>query len=474
MSFPQDFLWGGAISASQAEGGFSEGGRGLSNLDIIPYGSDRVKYLLGLERNLSFKQSYYYPYQTAIDFFHQYKSDIELLAEMGFKCFRLSISWTRIFPNGDELEPNKEGLQFYRNIFEECKRHNIEPIVTTCHFEVPLYLIEKYGGWKNRKMIDFYLKYVETLFVEYKEYVRYWITFNEINMLLHVPFAGAGLVIDKNDNEDQIKYSALHYQLIASALATKIAHDVNPKNLVGCMLAAGDTYPYTSDPEDVWAALKKDRENYFFIDVQARGSYPTYLLKELERKNIQLPFAKNDEKILVENTIDFISFSYYSSRCTSAHSEKMDTTEGNVFQTVKNPYLKTTDWGWQIDPLGLRITLNSLYDRYQKPLFIVENGLGAFDEVVNNQIHDDYRISYLKDHINAMKEAISYDGVKIIGYTAWSCLDIVSAGTGEMDKRYGFIYVDRDNLGTGSLKRLKKDSFYWYKNVINSNGEKLD
>lgn len=474
MTFPKDFLWGGAIAASQSEGGFADGGRGLSSMDVIPYGSDRVKYLLGLEKDLSLKPSYYYPSQVGIDFYHQYKSDIKLLAEMEFKCFRISISWTRLFPKGDELEPNKEGLQFYKNIFEECQKYNIEPLVTICHFESPLHLIEKYGGWKNRKMIDFYIKYAETLFNEYKEYVRYWITFNEINMLLHVPFAGAGLVIDKGDDSEQTKYTALHYQLVASALATKIAHSVNPDNQIGCMLAAGNTYPYTAAPEDVWQSLKKDRENYFFIDAQARGSYPSYLLKELERKNIQIPFAESDEKIMMDNTVDFVSFSYYSSRCTSANPENMDTTEGNVFKTIKNPYLPASDWGWQIDPLGLRITLNNLYDRYQKPLFIVENGLGAVDEVINDQIHDDYRISYLRDHIKAMKEAISSDGVEVIGYTAWGCIDIVSAGTGEMSKRYGFIYVDRDDLGNGSLKRLKKDSFYWYKKVIESNGEQLD
>lgn len=337
-----------------------------------------------------------------------------------------------------------------------------------------MHLVEKYGAWRSRELVGFYENLCRVIFNRYKGLVKYWLTFNEINMILHAPFMGAGLYFEEGDNVEQVKYQAAHHELLASAIATKIAHEVDPENKVGCMLAAGAYYPYTSKPEDVWASRKSDRENYFFIDVQSRGEYPQYALKEMARNGIEIKMEEGDLELLKAHTVDFISFSYYSSRVSTTDAELLEQTSGNIFASVKNPYLEASEWGWQIDPLGLRITMNDLYDRYQKPLFIVENGLGAVDTPdADGYVEDDYRIDYLAAHIQAMKDAVEQDGVDLLGYTTWGCIDLVSAGTGEMKKRYGFIYVDRDNEGNGTLKRTKKKSFDWYKQVIASNGEDL-
>lgn len=406
------------------------------------------------------------------------KEDIRMFGEMGFRTFRMSIAWSRIFPDGDEAEPNEEGLRFYEDVFRECHKYGIEPLVTITHFDCPIHLIKEYGGWKNRKLIEFYKNLVTVLFTRYKGLVKYWITFNEINMILHLPFMGAGLLFEEGEDQTAAKYLSAHHELVASAWATKIAHEIDPENKIGCMVAAGDYYPYCSLPEDVWAAKEKDHENLMFIDVQARGYYPGYAVKLFERVGLDLGITEEDRRILRENTVDYVSFSYYSSRCITTQ-EGVGETTGNAFKGTRNPYLKVSEWGWQIDPLGLRITLNSLYDRYQKPLFIVENGLGAKDELVEDgqgsyTVDDQYRIDYLRAHIQAFKQAVEEDGVELLGYTPWGCIDLVSASTGEMAKRYGFIYVDRDNQGNGSLKRYKKRSFEWYKKVIASNGEELD
>lgn len=474
MGFPENFLWGGATAANQCEGAYNVDGRGLANVDVQPHGPDRYAVSAGQRKMLTLEDDYYYPGLDAIDFYTHYKEDIALFAQMGFKVFRMSIAWTRIFPLGDEDEPNEAGLKFYENVFKELHKYNIEPLVTITHFDCPIHLTQKYGSWKNRKMIDFYERLVRTLFTRYKNLVKYWITFNEINMLLHLPFTGAGILIEEGESQEEVLYTAAHHELVASALATKIAHEINPENKVGCMLAGGSTYPNTPSPQDVFQSIQKDRENYFFIDVQSRGYYPTYLLKELEKKDISIPFMDGDKELLMQYTVDFISFSYYASRLTSADQSVENKTDGNVFATLRNPYLKASEWGWQIDPLGLRITLNQLYDRYQKPLFIVENGLGAKDVLIDDTVEDDYRIDYLREHIKAMKDAIEIDGVDLMGYTAWGCIDLISASTGEMSKRYGMIYVDRDDVGHGTLKRYKKKSFYWYKRVIETNGEDLD
>lgn len=473
--FPAGFLWGGATAANQCEGAYDVDGRGLANVDVVPIGPDRFPIIAGKKKMFDFEEGYFYPAKASIDHYHRYKEDIALLAEMGFKTYRLSIAWTRIFPKGDETEPNEAGLAFYEDLFKECRKYGIEPLVTITHFDCPMHLIKEYGGWRNRQMVSFYENLCRTIFTRFKGLVQYWLTFNEINMILHAPFMGAGLYFEEGENETQVKYQAAHHELVASALATKIAHEIDPNNKVGCMLAAGQYYPNTCHPADYWEAMKQDRENYFFIDVQARGAYPAYALKQLEREGVVIEMAEGDTELLREHTVDFISFSYYSSRVSSADPAVQEQTAGNIFASIKNPYLDASEWGWQIDPLGLRITLNAIYDRYQKPMFIVENGLGAVDTPdENGYVADDYRIAYLREHIKAMNAAINEDGVELWGYTTWGCIDLVSAGTGEMKKRYGFIYVDRDNDGNGTLKRSKKKSFDWYKQVIASQGTELD
>lgn len=476
MSFPKDFLWGGATAANQYEGAYNLNGRGLSNVDLLPVGENRRAVIFGEKKMFNFEDGYFYPAQNAIDGYHYYKEDIALFAEMGFKTYRMSIAWTRIFPNGDESEPNEKGLQYYEDVFNECKKYGIEPLVTISHFDTPMYLVEKYGSWRNRKMIKYFENYCRTIFNRYKGLVHYWLVFNEINMILHGSFMGAGLYLGDLDEKEamRVKYQAAHHELVANALAVKIAHEIDTENKVGCMLAGGKHYPYKCDPEDVLVSQIRDREDYFFSDVQVRGEYPTFMIKKFENEEINIIFEAEDKKLLKENTVDFISFSYYMSRVGTADPELAEKTTGNVFDSVKNPYLPSSEWGWQIDPVGLRITLIELYDRYQKPLFIVENGLGANDVPdENGYVKDDYRIDYMASHIKEIEKAISIDGVNVWGYTMWGCIDLVSAGTGEMKKRYGFIYVDRDNEGNGTLRRTKKKSFDWYKKLISTNGKTL-
>lgn len=465
------FLWGGAIAANQCEGAYLADGKGESVIDVLPAGKERFGAMADLKKALETDYGYY-PSHEGIDFYHHYKEDIALFAEMGFRALRISISWPRIFPTGEDEKPNEKGLEFYDSLFAELKKHDIEPIVTINHFDTPLALVKKYGGWRDRAVIDAYLRYCRVIFDRYKDNVTYWITINEINMVLHIPAMGAGLLLEKGENEEQVKYQAAHYQLLASAGAVKIGKEINPEFQFGCMLAAGQVYPNTCDPLDVLESQKKNREHYFFIDVQARGAYPSYSKRLFQENGISLDITEEDKKLLAENTVDYISFSYYSSRLTSADQELMKrATAGNAFATLKNPYLKESEWGWTIDPVGLRITMNELYDRYQKPLFIVENGLGAFDRLEKDgQIEDGYRIDYLQQHIDQMKEAVE-DGVELFGYLAWGCIDLVSASTGEMSKRYGFIYVDKTDDGSGSLRRYKKKSFHWYKKTIKQNSE---
>ncbi|QCT18962.1 6-phospho-beta-glucosidase [Jejubacter calystegiae] len=471
-AFPDDFLWGGALAANQAEGAWQEGGKGLATVDMLPHGPHRMPIKLGLERRTALRDDEFYPSHQAIDFYHRYKEDIALMAEMGFRVFRTSIAWSRIYPNGDESAPNEAGIAFYRDLFQECRRHNIEPLVTLCHFDVPMHLVTEYGSWRSREMVTFFTRYARTCFEAFNGLVKYWLTFNEINILLHSPFSGAGLAFEEGENPEQVKYQAAHHELLASALATRIAHEVNPENQVGCMLAGGNFYPYSCKPEDVWAALEKDRENLFFIDVQARGAYPAWTARMFKEKGICVQMEPGDAEIL-RHTVDFVSFSYYASRCASADMNDNNSSAANVVKSLKNPWIQQSQWGWGIDPLGLRITMNMMYDRYQKPLFLVENGLGARDEPdAQGEINDDYRIGYLREHIRAMAQAIE-DGIPLMGYTTWGCIDLVSASTGEMSKRYGLVYVDRDDQGGGTLARRRKKSFWWYKQVIASNGRDL-
>lgn len=466
-----NFLWGGAIAANQTEGAYDENGKGLCLADILPAGKKRFYAYDHLKETLETTYDYY-PSHEAIDFYHRYKEDIKLLKELGIKCLRTSISWSRIFLTGEEDEPNEDGLRFYDDLFNELKENGIEILVTINHFDTPIALAKKYGGWKNNKLIDCYVKYSKVILDRYHDKVKYWITFNEINMVLHVPALGGCVIVE--DNEKQESFEAAHNQCVASAIVTKYAHRLDSSIMIGCMLAAGTVYANTCAPEDVLEAQKKNRENYLFIDVQSRGAYPAYTKQLLNEAGIALEVSKEEEEILKEGTIDYIAFSYYSSRLTSADPEVMKSLkDGNAFSTLPNPYLKESEWGWTVDPLGLRITMNELYDRYQKPLFIVENGLGAKDVVEEDgSINDDYRIAYGREHIKEALNAVS-DGVDLIGYLSWGIIDLISSSTGQMSKRYGFIYVDKDDDGKGTLERKKKKSFDWYKNVIKSNGKNL-
>ena len=472
MRLADDFLWGGATAANQCEGGYLEGGKGLTTVAMIPAGENRFPVMTGILPYEKLGEGERYPSREAIDMYHHMKEDVKLFAEMGFKCYRFSIAWSRIFPTGLEDDPNEEGLLFYDALIDELRKYGIEPLVTICHFDVPLTLVRELGSWRSRSMADLFVKYAATLFKRFRDKVKYWLTFNEINMVMHLPFVGAGLFFEDGEDQEKVKYQAAHHQLLASALAVKAAREINPEFKIGCMLAAGSCYANTCNPDDVWAALEKDRENYFFADVQVRGKYPAYAARALMRKGCFPSMGPEDERILEENTVDFVSFSYYTSHLTAADAGQMEKTAGNVMSSLRNPYLKASDWGWQIDPVGLRITLNNLYDRYQKPLFIVENGLGAVDELkADGTVEDDYRIAYLKAHIREMIKAVEEDGVELLGYTTWGCIDLVSASTGEMKKRYGFIYVDKQDDGTGTDGRRKKKSFEWYRQVIGTGGE---
>lgn len=456
MGFPEGFLWGGATAANQIEGAYAEDGKGLSVQDVLPGGVVKPASAGPTPDNLKLE---------AIDFYHRYQEDIALFAEMGFKVFRLSIAWSRIFPRGDEAEPNAAGLAFYDRVVDELLAHNIVPLVTLSHYELPLHLAQEYGGWTNRKLIGFYENFARTVFEHFRGRVQYWLTFNEINSILHFPIL-AGIM---NTTDKQDLYQAIHHELVASARVTKIAHEVDATNKIGCMILAMPRYPLTPNPDDVWAALDAAHDDFTFGDVHCRGTYPGYFLRKLREAGIELDITEQD-RIDLRNTVDFVSFSYYMSVCESA----TDTTRGpgNLIGGVPNPTLAASQWGWQIDPVGLRIILNEYWDRWQKPLFIVENGLGARDELVDGTVADDYRISYMNDHLVQVGEALS-DGVAVLGYTAWGCIDLVSMSTAEMSKRYGFIYVDRNDDGSGTLQRYRKKSFYWYKDVIASNGATL-
>ena len=478
MGFRKDFLWGGATAANQFEGAWNIDGKGPSCADMCTGGSHTRSKRITRE----IEEGTFYPSHEAIDFYHRYKEDIALFAEMGFKVFRFSIGWSRIFPNGDDAMPNEAGLQFYDNVINECLRYGIEPLITISHYEVPFALCKKYNGWASREMIDIFTKYCEVIFKRYKGRVKYWLTFNEINSAT-MPMGGflsQGILnegtTDFNNQVDipQLRFQGLHHQFVASAKAVQLAHEIDENYQVGCMILYATTYPYTCKPDDVIEAQKKNRiMNYFCGDVQVRGEYPTYMNRYFKENNIEIKVEDGDEEILKNGCVDFYTFSYYMSVCATT-DEKALQGNGNILGGATNPYLKASDWGWQIDPKGLRYSLNEIYDRYQIPMMIVENGLGAYDEKEEDgTINDDYRIEYLKAHIEQMKEAVE-DGVDLIGYTPWGCIDLVSASTGEMAKRYGFIYVDKYDDGSGDLSRSKKKSFNWYKQVIASNGENLE
>lgn len=487
--FPDNFLWGGATAANQLEGGFDQGGRGLSISDITTAGSlhekRKITYLdqngnpgsvvaLAGRNNIpegsygAVLPNHFYPNQLGVDFYHHYKDDIKLLAKMGFKVFRMSISWSRIFPKGDEEQANQAGLDFYRSIFNELHKYNIEPLVTISHYDDPLYISQKYHDWSDRKMIDLYVKYATTLFKEYRGLVKKWITFNEINAPLLM------LTFDEKaqDKDYQHAYQKLHYQFVASARAVKIAHEIDPENTVGNMICGTTNYPATCDPRDILLVRHKWEQLIFYSsDVQVKGKYQAFSKRLWKEHQVKLDIINQDLCDLEQGTVDMYTFSYYHSTLATIHNVK-EKVSGNFATGAKNPYLHYSEWGWATDPIGLQYFLEIIYDRYHLPMMIVENGFDAKDKVENNKIHDNYRIEYYREHIEAMKNAIA-DGVNLVGYTTWACIDEVSAGTGQMSKRYGLIYVDRDDNGKGSLKRIPKDSFYWYKKVIASNGEDL-
>ena len=479
MALSKDFLWGGATAANQCEGAWDRDGKGISVADICTGGkfgqSKRITPVL--------EAGTFYPSHEAIRHYDRFREDIALFAEMGFKCYRFSIAWTRIFPNGDEAEPNEAGLRHYEEVIDECLKYGIEPLITISHYEVPFGLTKKCNAWVSREMIDYFLNYCRAIFTRYKGKVKYWLTFNEINSASEPMGAllNQGILNDlehptefmKQPDIPQQRYQGLHHMLVASALAVKMAHEIDPNYRVGNMMIYSASYPLTFDPDDVLACQQYNRRyNYYCTDVQARGAYPAYAKRMLKGLGVKLEVQPEDAEILKNGTVDFITFSYYMSSCQTAKDMKGG--EGNILGGVPNPNLPASDWGWQIDPKGLRYALNDLYDRYGLPLMVVENGLGAKDEIeADGSINDDYRIDYLRQHIEQMKEAVE-DGVDLMGYTPWGCIDLVSASTGEYAKRYGMIYVRRYDDGTGDFARLKKKSFYWYQKVIATNGEDLD
>ena len=476
--FPEGFYWGGATAANQFEGAWNVDGRGPSVDDHFTGGTkDKPRTI-----TVDIEPDVLYPNHDGIDFYHHYEEDIALFAEMGFNMFRMSISWSRIFPNGDDEQPNELGLVFYDKVFDCCRAHGIEPLVTLSHYEMPYHLVEKYNGWASRELIGFFEKYCQTVFDRYHDKVRYWLTFNEINCgtmdmgnLFETSmirgFAGPA---SEAHTTPQERYQALHHQFVASARVVKYAHEHYPQFRMGNMDCFILSYAATCDPKDVLANESEMRRmNWYCSDVQVRGYYPSYAKRYWRENDISLEIEDGDLEDLKEGTIDFYTFSYYMSSVVGTHDVKQ--AAGNMTFGGVNPYLKSTDWGWQIDPDGLRFALNEIYDRYQIPLMVVENGMGALDKVEEDgSIHDTYRIDYLKSHVRAMREAVD-DGVDLKGYTWWGPIDLVSAGTGEMRKRYGFIYVDKHDDGSGTYQRSRKDSFYAYQKIIKSNGtEGLD
>jgi len=480
--FQKDFLWGGATAANQIEGAYNVDGKGMSTSDYAaykdPYASGKVDNFTfnvtsdELKNYKSQDSDFLFPKRWGIDFYHRYAEDIKLFAEMGFKTFRLSISWVRIFPNGIEETPNEAGLEFYDRVFDECLKYGIEPLVTLSHYEMPIYLTEKYNGWLSRELIPLFEKFARVVFKRYQNKVKYWITFNEMNMNLNSLYTGAGILADTVENTLEAAYQASHHQFLASAVAVKAIRDIIPNAKIGCMINQIEAYANTIKPEDQLQALKSNQLNMFYPDVQARGYYPSYMFRYFEEMGISIKTDAGDDATLREGKVDFVAISYYMSHVAEARPDAMKLA-GTFDSPIKNKYLELSQWDWPIDPIGLRISLEKLYDRYQIPLFVCENGLGAKDELTDTkEIHDEYRIDYIRKHVYEMKEAIK-DGVELMGYTTWGCIDLISCGTSQMSKRYGFIYVDQDDEGNGSLNRYKKDSFYWYKKVIESNGEEL-
>ena len=478
----KDFLWGGALAGCQVEGAYDLDGKTLTIPEVMPFreADDRkVTRQMKITKEMietakSDTDTVKYPKRRGIDFYHTYPEDLALMAEMGFKVFRYSIAWSRIFPNGDDQEPNRKALDFYDGLIDTCRSLGMEPLITISHFDMPVVLIEKYGGWFNRKLIDLYTKYCRVLFEHFKGRVRYWVTFNEMNMSVKAGAKTLGIVDEGQPDYEAMLFQGLHHQFVAAAQATCLAHETDPDNRIGSMVAYFTTYPHTCKPEDALAMQKDDQmKNLFYLDVLNRGAYPYYSNSYFEHRGIELEIQPGDMAMIRKNPADFIGISYYNSMISAGDTSQLELTSGNVHSVYKNSFLSENDWGWQIDPVGLRYTLNHVYDRYVKPVFILENSSGFFDTLnEDGTIHDPYRVEFLRLHIRQMKLAAE-DGVEIIGYTMWGPIDMISSSTSEMSKRYGFIYVDQDDYGNGTRRRIKKDSFYWYKKVIETNGEEL-
>ncbi len=475
---PKDFLWGGAVAAHQIEGAWQTDGKGISIADVLTAGSNTTARRI----TEGVLDNEYYPNHEAIDFYHRYPEDIQLLKELGLKAFRTSISWARIFPKGDETEPNEAGLVFYDQLFDTLLENGIEPVITLSHFEMPYHLAQAYGGFRDKRVIEYFVRFAEVVLKRYQNKVTYWMTFNEINNqadgqhALHT-WTNSGIIIQPDECAEEVIFQAGLNELIASAKAVSLARQINPAFQMGCMMAYVPVYPSTSEPNDQLAALKVMDRRFFYSDVHVRGEIPTYALAKWEREGYTIDYSMEELAALKRGTVDYIGFSYYMSNAVTTVAEVADklhaypASEFLNAQMVNNPYLKSNDWGWQIDPVGLRYILNVVHQRYNLPLFIVENGFGAYDKVeADGAIRDPYRVNYLEQHIEQMQRAIQIDGVDVIGYTPWGVIDIVSFGSGEMEKRYGFIHVDKDNRGVGSLKRTKKESFAWYQAVIKNNG----
>ena len=478
--FPEGFLWGGATAANQYEGGWDQGGKGISvsdcarhhlQDDVQDYKKQNHITTEEILEALKTKDTSLYPKRHGSEGYSHMKEDIALFAEMGFKVFRFSIAWTRIFPNGDDLTPNEEGLKFYDDMINECKKYNIEPLITMSHYEPPINLVLNYDGWASREVVDMFVRFVEVITDRYIDRVKYWLTFNEVDSMIRHPYTTGALVEDRFEgrNFQEVIFQAMHHQFVASALATKIVHEKIADALVGCMLTKLTYYPYTCKPEDVLQAQQDMRSTYCYSDTQVHGEYPAYLLSKFKNEGINIKMEADDLRIMKDYPVDFVSFSYYSSSCVAKEDKGLKKTAANTMTAIKNPHIPASDWGWQIDPIGLRVSCVDLYDRYRKPLFIVENGLGAKDVLVDGYVDDQYRIDYFDAHFREMLNAIEEDGVELMGYTSWGCIDLVSESTKQMSKRYGFIYVDADDLGNGTYKRYKKKSFDYYKHVIETN-----
>lgn len=473
--FPEGFLWGGAIAANQAEGAWQADGKGWSVADInlfrgdIPLEKRSNTELTSDEVAAAMADTVgRYPKRDGIDFYHTYADDLQLLAGTGMNAFRTSISWARIFPNGDETEPNEAGLAFYDRLVDEIIANGMEPVLTVSHYEMPLHLTTAYTGWYSRELIDFFVRYCEVLFERFRGRVKYWILVNQINLITHESFNHLGVAADKVDNLAEAKYQAVHNELVACARATARAHELDPASRIGVMLCHGNADPASCRPEDVLAALQQNQMEYYFADVALRGQYPGFALRFLADRGISVTFGESDASDLAAGTADFLAFSYYYTRIIDAESWAAGKSNG-----IDNPYLEASPWGWSINPTGLRVALNQYWDRYQVPLMIAENGLGAFDTPdEHGRVHDDYRIAYYREHVRAMRESVR-DGVEVIGFFPWGPIDIVSCSSSEMSKRYGFVRVDLDDRGEGTGERTPKDSYDWYARVVASNGADL-